>query len=245
MLLRAEIQNLCQAFLAGLNKALGEKLFGVYLYGALAFPDAGPLGDIDFHVIVNSALDSQDRVVIQRLHATLTNDFPPLGGELDGYYILLDDARQRTPPQDQLRDGLHDVSWALHCAHIRRGRCIVLHGPDPLEVYPEVTWFELEQALTGELDFIVENLNRYPAFCVLNLCRLLYSYETRDVVISKRFSAGWASSEFPEWNSLIESAKNYYDRRATLDDKNLLVSKVGSFYTFAGGQIEKSKRKAR
>ncbi len=245
MLLRAEIQNLCQAFLAGLNKALGEKLFGVYLYGALAFPDAGPLGDIDFHVILKSALDSQERVLIQGLHATLTNDFPPLGGELDGYYIFLDDARQRTPPQDQLRDGLHDVSWALHCAHIRRGRCIVLHGPDPLEVYPEVTWFELEQALTGELDFIVENLDRYPAFCVLNLCRLIYSYKTRDVVVSKGFSAQWTSDEFPEWMTLIESAKNYYNQRATMEDENLLNLKMGSFYTFASCQIEKSKKKPR
>ena len=245
MLLRAEIQNLCQAFLAGLNKALGEKLFGVYLYGALAFPDAGPVSDIDFHVILNSALDNQEKALIEELHATLTHDFPPLGGELDGYYILLHDTRQRTPPQDQLRDGLHDVSWALHCAHIRRGRCIVLHGPDPLEVYPEVTWSELEHALTRELDFIVENLNLYPAYCVLNLCRLMYSYKTRDVVVSKRFSAQWTSDEFPEWITLIESAKNYYNQLATMEDENLLNLKVGSFYTFTCCQIEMSKKKTK
>jgi methyltransferase (TIGR00027 family) len=243
MLLPAEIQIICQVFLAGLNQALGEKLFGVYLYGALTFPDAGPVGDIDFHVILNASLDSQEKSQIQTLHATLAHNFPPLGAELDGYYILLEDARRVTSPQDQLRDDLHDVSWALHCAHIRRDRCIVLQGPDPLQVYPEVTWPELEHALAGELDFVLENLNRYPAYCVLNLCRLMYSYTTREVVISKRFSAEWAIGEFPEWTALIAAAKKDYAHQATSSSEQMLVSQAGPFYRFACEQIEQRKMK--
>jgi hypothetical protein len=243
MILPVKIQIICQAFLAGLNQALGEKLCGVYLYGALAFPDAGPVSDIDFHVILNASMDRHEKSQIQALQSTLAQDFPPLGAELDGYYILLDDARRTIPPQDQLRDDLHDVSWALHCAHIRHGCFIVLQGPDPLQVYPEVTWSNLERALAGELDFVVENLNQHPAYCVLNLCRLMYSYATGDVVISKQFSAQWASGEFPEWSALIESAKNTYDHCATTADEELLNSRVGSFYTFACYQIEQSKKR--
>lgn len=236
MELPADIQNLCRAFLEGLKEVLGKRLLGVYLYGALAFPDAGPLSDIDFHVILQSPLELQEKAQVQALHTALAHDFPPLGAELDGYYIILEDARRVTPPIDQLRENLHDYSWALHCAHIRRGRCIVLHGLDPLLVYPEVTWPELELALAGELDFVAENLYRYPAFCVLNLCRLMYSFATQDVVISKRFSAQWASGEFPEWAALIESAKNTYDRRAAPADQDLLKAKAVLFFTFACGQ---------
>ena len=241
MSLPAEIQDLCQAFLQGLNQALGEKLLGVYLYGALTFPDAGPLGDLDFHVILHAPLDSREKSHIQALHAALAHDFPPLGAELDGYYVLSEDARRATPAPDQLRADLRDLSWALECAHIRRGQCIVLQGPDPLQVYPEVAWPELERALAGELEFVLKNLHHYPAFCVLNLCRLMYSYATRDVVVSKRFSARWATDEFPEWAALIESAGNVYDRKATAADEQALDSLVGRFYAFAFAQIEQSK----
>jgi hypothetical protein len=241
MSLPAEIDGLCQAFLAGLNQALGPKLLGVYLYGALTFPDPGPLSDLDFHVILHAPLDSREKSQIQALHTALAQDFPPLGAELDGYYILLEDARRVSPPPDQLRPNLQDLSWALECAHIRSGHYLILLGPDPLQIYPEVTWPALELALAGELDFVEQNLRRYPAFSVLNLCRLVYSYRTHEVVVSKRFSARWASSEFPGWVSLIEAAKNRYDRNDTVADDFMLNSNVAQFYAFACGQIEQSK----
>lgn len=243
MSLPIEIDKICQAFLAGLNQTLREKLFGVYLYGALAFPDAGPAGDIDFHVILNDPLDGQEKAQIQALHIMLARGYPPLGAELDGYYILLEDADRVTPPRDQLREDLYDVSWALHCAHIRRGRCIVLQGPDPIQIYPEPAWSELERALEGELGFIAENLHKYPAYCVLNLCRLMYSYATRDVVVSKRFSAQWATSEYPGWTALIKAAQKFYDHQSILTDEQLLDAKVGPFFAFACGKIELSKNK--
>jgi hypothetical protein len=241
MPLPAEIDDLCQVFLAGLNQALGQKLLGVYLYGALTFPDADPLSDLDFHVILHAPLDGREKSQIQALHAALARDLSLLGSDLDGYYILLEDARRASPPSDQLREDLQDLSWALECAHIRRGHCIILEGPDPLQVYPEVSWPALELALAEELAFVERNLQRYPAFSVLNLCRLVYSYRTQDVVVSKRFSAHWAGKKFPRWVPLIEAAKNTYDRKATTADELLLNSLVDQFYAFACGQIEQSK----
>jgi hypothetical protein len=49
MQLPDEIQDLCETFLAGLHGILDDKLYGVYLYGALAFADGGPISDVDFH----------------------------------------------------------------------------------------------------------------------------------------------------------------------------------------------------
>jgi len=194
-----EIQHLCQAFLWGLNSALGEKLYGVYLYGAMAFPEGGSTGDIDFHVILTETSSAREKSELNDLHATLARDFPPLGGAfmfslgldferdleqrapspklrqgfekhkitlsangsivtkvkdgqwqiddsdsnssyivikegetlctygaaLDGYYILLEEARQTSPPRHQLLADMIDNSWALHREHIRAGRCIV------------------------------------------------------------------------------------------------------------------------
>ena len=135
-----EIQDLCQAFLRGLNAALGSKLYGLYLYGALAFPEPGPTGDIDFHVILKERLNDREKSQLNDLHAALARDFPPLGAELDGYYILLEEARQKSPPRHQLLPDVTDNAWALHRQHVRAGRCIVLHGPDPRQVYPAASW---------------------------------------------------------------------------------------------------------
>jgi predicted nucleotidyltransferase len=238
-----EIEDLCQAFLRGLDTALGDKLYGVYLYGALAFPDGGSTGDIDLHVILKEKPDDAEKSALDDLHAMLARDFPPLGAELDAYYILLEDARQTLPPRHQLRPDIFDDSWALHREHIRAGRCIVLGGPDPRQVYPAALWSELEAALQGELDYVARHLADYPAYCVLNLCRLMYSFDTRDVVVSKRASAAWACDTYPEWRPCIDAALKAYDRLATTQDQEHLESLVERFFDFAGERIEESRGK--
>jgi len=235
--LPGEIQGLSQAFLCGLNRVLGEKLVALYLYGAVAFPEGGATGDVDFHVILREALNDGEKTGLDELHAALARDYPPLGAELDGYYLLLEQAHLTTLPQHQLRPEIRDNSWALHREHIRAGRCIVLHGPDPKQIYPAASWPELAAALDGEWDFVAVHLEEVPAYCVLNLCRLVYSYSTRDVVVSKRASAAWATGIFPAWRPLIAAAINFYDRRATAEDVALLQAEVGSFFAFAEEQI--------
>ena len=86
-------------------------------------------------------------------------------------------------------NGAIDHSWALHREHIRAGRRVILYGPDPDEIYPPAKWPEIESALLGELDFVEKHLHDYPDYCILNLCRLMYSFETSDVVVSKALAA--------------------------------------------------------
>jgi hypothetical protein len=87
------------------------------------------------------------------------------------------------------------------------------------------------------------NMN-IPVYCVLNLCRLMYSFETGDVVVSKRTSATWADAASPEWRSLIQAARNSYDRQATLQDRELLKSKAKRFFEFACERMEESRGQA-
>jgi len=231
------VRQLSAAFVEGLQLALGEKLWAVYLYGAVAFPETTALGDIDFHVLLRERLTDGERKALLELHDRLAFDFPPLGGELDGYYLLLDDARRIYPPRDELRPNLVDDSFALHCAHLRAGRSIVLYGPDPRDVYPEPSWPLLEAALVGELDYVTAHLDRYPDYCVLNLCRLVYSFETRDVVTSKAAAAAWARGKFPEWERPIALALKSYQQLATPEEREILKADLATFYRFACGRI--------
>jgi hypothetical protein len=232
-----EIRDLSTDLLEGLEAALGDKLYGVYVYGAIAFPEGGATGDLDLHIILREGLTEMEKAALDALHETLAHDHPPLGIGLDAYYLLLEEACQTSPPRHQLLPGIVDNSWALHRAHIRAGRCIVLHGPDPKQFYPPATWPELSHALQGEWDYVDLHLAEYPAYCVLNLCRLIYSFETRDVVVSKRASAAWGIETFPAWQPLIEAGIRTYDGAATPQDQALLETEVGRFFHFARERI--------
>jgi len=135
-----------------------------------------------------------------------------------------------------------DAAWALHCAQIRGGRVITLHGPHPREVYPAPSWADLEAALYGEILFVDQHLADAPAYCVLNACRLMYSFERMDVVISKRAAAAWAVTQLPEkWGGPIEAALRVYLRVATPEDKRILQDAVQPFARLAWDRIVRTR----
>jgi hypothetical protein len=242
MNLPERIEPLGQALVDGLKVVLGDKLYRVVLYGALAFPETASTFDIDGHVVVTEPLTEREKAGVRELHAKLVRDYPFAGDDLDIYYLLLLDTRGSTLPVHQLDPGIVDGSWALHRAHIRAGRCFVLYGNDPAKDYPEPTWKELEAALRSELDFVERHFADYPAYCVLNLCRLVYSYQTHDVVVSKAGAAAWARQAFPEWRPLIEAAWRFYAGQASVQDEALLQSGVRSMLRAALEQIRKRAR---
>jgi hypothetical protein len=230
-------REICQVYVSRLEEILDTNLYGVYLYGATVFPASGPVQDIDCHVILREPLGDREREEIFQLHKELSNRFPPHGGELlDAYFILYQDAQKTSPPRHQLRPAMRDEAWALHCAHVRAGYYVTLYGPEPTEIFPPVSWRDVSAALDHEMRYIEENL-KYPAYCILNLCRIIYSFQERDVVVSKRFSGKWACRLFPQWASLIEAAMRYYEGTATTEDDKRLNAEVERFLEFASERI--------
>ncbi|MBN2238963.1 MAG: DUF4111 domain-containing protein [Dehalococcoidales bacterium] len=234
--LPGDVRQVCDEFVPGLRDALGEKLYGVYLYGSVMFPDSCRITDIDCHVVLNTRLTEEDRKKIRTLYDCLSSKYPLLGNELDAWYILLEEAGKDRFPQNQLKTDRYDESWALHCAHIRGGKYLALYGPEPINIFPRTTWKAVTEALDWELDYIRKNL-KYPAYCVMNLCRILYSFTYRDVVVSKRFSGRWLSEKYPEWAGLIEAAVREYDGTETPEDRQLLDVDLKNFYDFATERI--------
>jgi hypothetical protein len=140
-----------------------------------------------------------------------------------------------------LKEILHTKSWALHCAHIRAGRYITLYGPEPAGIFPDPSWPEISAALDHEMRFIEENL-KHPAYCVLNLCRIIYSFRERDVVVSKRFGGDWASARFPQWAPLVQAAIRSYEGTGMPGDEEFLSSEVGCFLEFASERIQTERK---
>ena len=232
------IQGFCSTFLDGLSAVLQRKLFAVYIYGAWAFPEGKAKGDVDLHVILTGPLSDEEKSRIEDLHTAVASEFSSLAGERpDAWYILINDARGTRPPAHQLSEALVDESWALHWAHIRAGRCIVLYGPEPRGLLSEPSWEELDVALQGELRYVARQLADYPAYCVLNLCRLIYSYQTRDVVVSKHASALWARQMFPDKGPCIEAAMRIYEGAGSEAERRHVESEASSFFHFATERI--------
>jgi hypothetical protein len=120
------------------------------------------------------------------------------------------------------------------------GRCVVLHGPEPAQLFAPPTWAELTGALEHEVGFIRRTLDTCPAYCVLNLCRVMYSVETKDVVTSKRAAAAWAGEKFPAWRHLIGAAVRWYEDRASSADEELLGSRSREFFEFMRERLRNS-----
>jgi hypothetical protein len=239
-----QIDIIINHFSAGLQAVLSAKLHAAYVYGAAASNDSLPTGDIDFHVILKDHLTVEEKHALEELHAQLAGKYPPLGEGLDGYYILLEDARTRTPPKSQMWRCAVDNAWALHREHIRAGQYITLYGGDPNDIYLPSTWEEIEGALFHELEYIQKHLEQYPDYCILNLCRLIYSFETKDVVISKAKASKWAFDAIPHYKWLVKLARKSYPGKATGEDQEVLQKEVKPFFTFASLRIDELRRSA-
>ena len=57
---RELFDDVTQTFVGEVASILGAKLYGIYMYGATVFPDAGPIQDIDCHVVLGERLSGSE-----------------------------------------------------------------------------------------------------------------------------------------------------------------------------------------
>jgi hypothetical protein len=232
------VRPLAQAFHAELGSTLGDRYLGLFLYGSACFPPSA-VADFDAHVLVGTPFDDADRMAVDALHERLKP--LPLGDEMDVWYVTLASARSSDPPQTERRPGFRDGAWAIHRAHVHAGRFCHVHGPDPREIVPVPTWDELDTSLQDAIDWMDENaLVDAKAYCVLQLCRVLYSYETRDVVVSKLQAGIWALAALDvEHHALIRTAIDAYERCTYVVDED-----IHAFDAQMRGRIESARRRS-
>jgi hypothetical protein len=155
------------------------------------------------------------------------------GIDLDVWYITLDDARKRKQPATvgPWGAGFRDAHWALHRAHWLAGACVVVHGLSPADVVPEPDWGELEAVLRREAEEADASREAGSAYWTLQLCRVLASLETRDVVRSKLDSGEWALERLPPGcASIIHAARRYYSGVAMAGDVDLIKAEFPAFH---------------
>jgi hypothetical protein len=213
-----DVTEVAEGLHRGFAEILGDRLASFFLYGAVMFdrPEGWRI-DFDFHVLLHEPLDDRDRATIRELYAEVGNA-SELGRDLDGYLVLIADATGSVPPRHQLQPETRDEAWALHRAHVLAGRYFLATGIDPAEIVVPPTWAELDTALRLQLEF-VEAHGDEPAYGILNGARILYSFATRDVVVSKHHAAQWALESLPgEWHDGVRAALRFYSRQPDQGD---------------------------
>ncbi len=236
------VRALLHDFQRGVQGVLDEAPVGIYMLGSVAFPGFEPGGDVDFFVVSRRSPAQAHLKALRRMEQDLVRRHP-LADHLDGFYISMAAARSHRAPKGLA--GVRDNAWPLHRAHLRSGAYIRLLGPPAKRIFAPVSWREIDRALRGEHAFAREQAQRYPYWTVLQLCRLMQSYETGNVVISKLQAARWALRYLPEeWHPSIDAALRVYRGRQKREDIRSLKSGIRAFMSFASRTIDAARRRS-
>jgi aminoglycoside adenylyltransferase-like protein len=224
---------------------LASNLAGAYLYGSIAFPGFEPgAGDIDFYVVVRRSLSRSEIESLDHLHRSLATEFR-FGNKLDGFYIPYAMARKQKNPRGlvygahgRIHLGGSDDGWTLHREHFARSAYIRLYGPKASRIFPQAKWPEIRSALYRQLVYARKIISSDPWWSVLNLCRLIYSFKTGRVAVSKLGTASWAMKNLPSrWKPLVKSAVKTYKGVANGKDRTVLKRDARRFLAFASIRV--------
>src|SRR5438094_692487 len=239
------IHRLVEGYREGLLTSLGTNLAGAYLHGSIAFPEFEPgAGDIDFYVVTRQSLNSREIKGLDRLHRALAAKFE-FGSKLDGYYVPYASVRRRASPKNlvygahgRIHRGGSDDAWAIHREHFARSAYIRLYGPKASRVFSRPNWPEIRGALYRQLVYARKIIDSDPWWSVLNLCRLVYTFKTESVAVSKLGAARWAMKKLSSrWKPVIRSAVKRYKRTADRRDLTILRKDARKFLGFASVRV--------
>lgn len=220
-----EVNLLLQAVLEGAQQILREHFTAMYLEGSLVSDDFDQDSDIDFVVVTDEDVTSEQFAALQAMHDRIAAIDSWYAIQLEGSYISRQALRRHDPAHathpniergtgERLKMAYHDSAWLVHRS-ILRERGVTLLGPPPQTLIEPITPQELQQAMVepvrgwaaGMLDDPAPLQTRgYWSYVVLTLCRMLYTLHT-GAVATKPVAARWVVATLDaRWTPLIERA---------------------------------------
>ena len=215
----ADINQLLELLLSGIQKILGEKLIGLYLYGSLVIGDFDPnISDIDLVAALSSDIDDKEFGALQKMHDDFAKKYKEWDDRIEVCYIsvaALHAVRSRTSqianisPGEPFHRRESSIEW-LTDWYVVREKGITLFGPSPKTIIEPISKDEFIRSVKANAKawrvWINDMHNRKSqAYAILTLCRALYAYKNGEQV-SKKQAALWAEQELPEWSKLIQNA---------------------------------------
>jgi predicted nucleotidyltransferase len=220
-----DVNEVLNLLLLHAKKILEDQFVGMYLYGSLSSGDFDPeTSDIDFLVVTRESLSEKKIAELEAMHKEAWATSAKRAGELEGSYIPRDLIRRHDPdepPCPTVNEGNFFVDqrgsdWIIQ-RHVVREMGVIVEGPDPKTLIDPVSPDEIRGAVLGVLDewwfpmlddasWLREHGNKYQAFAVITMCRVLHALEYGKVV-SKPKAIRWAREHLGHpWRDLIDKA---------------------------------------
>lgn len=220
-----DVNEILNLLYSDVKEILGDQLVGMYLFGSLANGDFDNASDIDVLFVIERRVSEPEFSALKEMHARINKLDSPWAIQLEVSYIPRDalfrhDPNNKTHPHmdrgnnEVLHWMAHESDWIIQ-RYILRERGVHILGPDLQTLVDPVSVDERRRAVAEVLplwvnrileDPSVINKRGYQSYCVLSLCRMLYTLKTGDI-ISKRVAAQWAKENLAShWRPLIERA---------------------------------------
>ena len=215
----ANINQLLEILLSSMQKILGEKLVGLYLYGSLVIGDFDPtISDIDLVAALAFKLDDREFEALHKMHVDFAHEHQEWDNRIEVCYISLA-ALQTVKTETSLVANISPgepfhtketiKEWLVRW-YVVRETSITLFGPDPKTIIEPISKAEFIEAIRANTkawsDWIHDSHSRpSQAYAILTMCRALYTLKF-GAQVSKKQAALWAEQQFPEWDWLIQNA---------------------------------------
>jgi hypothetical protein len=216
-----ELNAVLRELVSSIQAILGDNFAGAYLQGSFAVGDFDQHSDVDFIIVTQAELSSDQVDALQDMHARLYHLPVPWAQHLEGSYFpraVLKDYQQRGGEVWYVDHGATVMIRHNHCNTIVvrwtvREKGVILAGPppktlvDPIPV--EMLRQEIRDVITGWGREILADPDHYrnhfyQAFIVHSYCRMLHSLHVGDLH-SKRAGTEWAKANLdPSWSDLID-----------------------------------------
>lgn len=205
--------------LTNLQKILGDKLVGFYLYGSLTSGDFDEsISDIDLLAAVKTSISQEEFEKLEHMHQNFVREYPEWDDRIEVQYLSLEalktfkekeSAVVTISPGEPFQRKMIGKHWLMNWYMVRE-KGLTLFGPDPKTIIEPISKEEFIQSVKGHAenwnDWVKDMKSKYgQAYAILTLSRALYAYKNGDEV-SKRQAAEWVQKELPQYSDLIKGA---------------------------------------
>ena len=220
-----DVNEILNVLVLNVKNILGDQFIGMYLYGSLANGNFDEHSDIDVLIATDGEISESTFSALQELHKQINKVDSPWATQIEASYIpqtalrRFDSTNKLHPHMDRGENEVlhmmsHESDWITQ-RHILRERGIVIEGPNLQSLIDPVSPDDLRRAVVSVLPVWTEpiltdpsliNKRGYQSYCVLTLCRMLYTLKHGEI-LSKAAAAKWALENLhPRWKRLIERA---------------------------------------
>ena len=213
------VNAMLEELLSGIQKILGNKLVGLYLYGSLVTGDFDhESSDIDLLAATLTDIDEQEFDALLTMHHDFASEHKEWDGRIEVAYLSITALKTFRSQSSKIaiispgepfhiKDAGRD--W-LKNWYVVREKGMTLYGPAPDILIDPISKAELLQAVQEHAqewrEWIYHRRQRgSQAYAILTMCRILYTMKNGDIVSKKR-AALWTEQELPAWSSLIQQA---------------------------------------